>query len=98
MRTLRLARSLNLGAAVERAGRADRAEARLEGYAAAAGPQPDVARFRVRIAHLRQEAADEATLQAMWEEWYPWPEKDDWYTRSKLAKIEREQTRLAASR
>ena len=84
-----------------RAGRADRAERLLETYiesAALTGPQPDIARFRVRIAHLRQEAADEATLQAMREEWHPWPEKDDWYTRHKLERIECEQTRLAASR
>ena len=83
-----------------RAGRAERAEAQLEGYAATAavtGPQPDIARFRVRIAHLRQEAADEATLQTMREEWRPWTEMDDWYTRHKLERIEREQARLTRS-
>ena len=67
LRTLRLARSLSLGAAGGGAGgpcRPRRSPTRgLRGNGGGDGPQPDVARFRVRTAHLRKEAADEATLQ-----------------------------------
>ena len=74
-----------------RAGRGDRAEDWLtdcEGV-----ERPDRFRLRVRIAHAQGRAADETTMATMRAE--PLGPADHWYTRSKLTRIEREQTRLA---
>ena len=74
-----------------RAGRGDRAEDLLPAYEGQA--YPDHARRRVRVAHAQNRPADEATVEAMRAE--PLGPADHWYTRSKIAKIEREQARLA---
>ena len=56
-----------------------------------------VPRFRVKIAHLRGEPADEATMTAM-RAWEAATGRDRrWYNQQKMAKIEREQARLAYS-
>ena len=74
-----------------RAGRGDRAEELIPDYEK--GDCPDRVRRRVRVAHAQGRAADEATMEAMRAE--PLGPADHWYTRSKLARIEREQARLA---
>lgn len=75
-----------------RAGRGDRAEALLPIYERV--KTPDLARWRIRIAHARGHAADEAAMTALRSERLIDAE-DNWYTRDKIARIEREQARLA---
>ena len=76
-----------------RAGRTDRAEALLPDYVGHG--TYDVPRRRVRIAHARGEAADEALIEEMRAEDLGAYDSDNWYTRHKIDRIEREQARRA---